>query len=50
VDISISPAGAKTTVNLVNRELVDYERETLQTVVPWPVELNSGQAKNHLST
>jgi hypothetical protein len=49
VYISISPAGARTTVNLINREVADYERETRQTVTPWPVEPNLDQAKNHLS-
>ena len=53
VYISISPAGAKITVDLINKEIADYEKETAPTVAPWgTVEPNFGRPpeRNHLST
>jgi hypothetical protein len=46
--ISISAAGAKTTVNLINREMTDYEKETGQAVTAWPV--TSNQTRNGTPT
>jgi hypothetical protein len=37
VYISISPAGAQTTIDLMNKEMQDYEKEIGQAVTPWPV-------------
>lgn len=49
VYISISPAGAKTTVALIDREIHDYEKETGLTVHAWEMAPNN-QTKNHLSS
>jgi hypothetical protein len=49
VYISISPAGAKTTVALIDREIHDYEKETGLVVHAWEMSPNN-QTKNHLSS
>jgi hypothetical protein len=48
VYISISPAGAQTTVDLTSKELQDYEKETGQAVTPWPT--NPVQSRNGTPT
>jgi hypothetical protein len=48
VYISISPAGAQTTVDLMSKEIQDYEKETGQAVTAWPV--NPTQTRNGTPT
>lgn len=48
VYISISPAGAKTTVDLMIKELQDFEKETGQAVTAWPT--NPVQTRNGTPT
>jgi hypothetical protein len=48
VYISISPAGAQTTVDLISKELQEFEKETGQAVTAW--EVNPNQTRNGTPT
>lgn len=51
VYIVISPSGAKTTVDLLNKEVQDYEKEA-GTITPWITQnhSNNSTSPNHLSS
>lgn len=51
VYIVISPSGAKTTADLLNREIQDYEKETGHSVTAWAIanHNNTKNAENHLT-
>lgn len=49
VYISISPAGARTTQNLISKEIEAFERETRQAVTPWETPSIPAQMRTPIS-